>query len=393
MISILIYIILSNFRKCRKYTKILFPTKCFIIFLLSILISTIVISIREKEFNSKPINGEKVSIKNARVVEEPKSTDQGINTIIKYNGKKYIATFNKNSKLTYGDIVEISGENRNINSYKNPGVFNYLEKLKKENIFGKIQVASYNIIAQRFDFYSIFVKTKKNIKIKFEKNYSSKVSSFLEALVLGDKENLSDSIKQNVQENGLSHILAISGMHIGIVGLLIQKVINIILKDSKKKKIILIIFLILFNCLIGFISSAVRAVLMSVFTITASLFQRKRNIFINISFACLTILIINPYNIVDSGFLLSFGATIGIIYLYPKFSKKKVKNKILKYGYGIFIVTLSVNIFTFPITVYFFKRLSISFFITRFSFNTISICIRDIRNNEYFYSTIFIKTN
>ena len=75
-------------------------------------------------------------------------------------------------------------------------------------------------------------------------------------------------------------------------------------------------------------------------------------------------MIINPYNLLDSSFLLSFLSTIGIIYFYPKIKENKIKNKFLKYFYELFIISISVNIFIFPITIYYFKKISISFFIT-----------------------------
>lgn len=111
-------------------------------------------------------------------------------------------------------------------------------------------------------------------------------------------------------------------------------------------------------------ASAVRAIIMAILAIASKIVYRKNNNAVDIAIACLIILIYNPYYLVDSGFLLSFGATIGIIYIFPMINKIKIKGKIIKYFFEIFLVSISVNISIFPIIIYFFKRISISFFVT-----------------------------
>lgn len=186
----------------------------------------------------------------------------------------------------------------------------------------------------------------------------------LKALIIGEKSQIDNNIKENFQNNGLSHILAISGMHISCIIIIFQKILDKITKNNKIKKIFTVIILSIYGLIIGFLSSAIRAIIMTNLAIISKLFYRKNNQLIDICIACLIIIIYNPYYIIDSGFLLSFGATIGIIYIFPKINKIQIKNKFLKYFFEIFIVSIAVNIAIFPIMIYFFKKISISFFIT-----------------------------
>lgn len=153
-------------------------------------------------------------------------------------------------------------------------------------------------------------------------------------------------------------------MHVSCIILISQKILDKISKNNNKKKIILIILLTIYGLIIGFIASAIRAIIMANLILIAKLIHRKNNKFIDICIACLIIIIYNPYYIIDSGFLLSFGATIGIIYIFPKINKIKTKNKFIKYFLEIFVVSIAVNISIFPIIIYFFKKISITFLIT-----------------------------
>lgn len=336
-----------------------------------IVISSQIIIQKEKSFKTAYSNIDKIEAI-ATIDSQPQKTEYGMKfkvKIIKSINKqieqtKLIATTNKNEKIKYGDIIKVTGEYQTIISYRNKGVFNYKESLKKENIYGKIKLNKIEKIGESNNLYKIFIQLNESIKIKINTQFPKEYGGILKALIIGDKSDLDSNTKNNFQNNGLSHILAISGMHISIIILISQKIIGKISNYNRKNKIILISILIFYGLIIGFIPSAMRAIIMAILAISSKLVYRKNNSLIDISLAALIILIYNPYYLIDSGFLLSFGATIGIIYIFPKINKYKFKNKVLKYISETFVVSISVNIAIFPIVIYFFKRISISFFIT-----------------------------
>lgn len=200
------------------------------------------------------------------------------------------------------------------------------------------------------------------LKEKNKINYSSKTSAYLDAIILGDKTNLEKETKEQFSEAGLSHILAISGMHVGIIILLSNTLLKIIIKRQKAKYIILLIINIIYGLIVIQSSSVIRAIIMANLHIISKLVNKKDNFLVNISIASLVLLIINPYNLIDAGFKLSFVACIGIVIVLPKILKIEIKNKLIKYIYSSLIVTISANILIFPIIIDSFKKISLSMF-------------------------------
>lgn len=266
--------------------------------------------------------------------------------------------YKANTKINRGDRVKIVGEYEKINSYKNEGTFNYKNYLKKDNIYGKLQIQKIEKIQSN---KNIFNDMHTCLKEKNKINYSSKTSAYLDAIILGDKTNLEKETKEQFSEAGLSHILAISGMHVGIIILLSNTLLKII-KRQKAKYTILLIINIIYGLIVIQSSSVIRAIIMANLHIISKLVNKKDNFLVNISIASLVLLIINPYNLIDAGFQLSFVACIGIVIVLPKILKIEIKNKLIKYIYSSLIVTISANILIFPIIIDSFKKISLSMF-------------------------------
>ena len=322
---------------------------------MTVLVTAIaVITVKEKRFENTFENNENIKIR-AIVKSYAEEKTYGNEVIVEANNRKYILDIPKSVSMQYGDIVEIEGKYQSIISYKNSGVFNYKESLKKENIYGKIKLTKYKKVGKKKSIYNYFVDIKHEIKEKIANSFNRQTSSIMVALLLGDKGDIDNKIKEYIQENGLSHLLAISGMHISCLILIFQKLLDFISEDNRQKKIAIILILTIFGLIIGFVASAMRAIIMAILAITAKLFYRKNNYLIDISIASLLILFYNPYYLVDSGFQLSFVATIGIIYFFPRLNKFKFKNKFVKYFFEIFLVTISVVITIFPLTIYFLQ--------------------------------------
>ena len=355
--------ILRKIRISKKYIKLIIPWDTFVCFIIAVVISVTIVIIKEKQFETSYKESENLEF-TAVVKSYSEKKEYTKEFIVEVENKKLIISTNMKEDVKYGDIIIVKGEYQNIRSYKNNGVFNYAESLKKQNIYGKVNAKKIEIIGESKNCYNYFAKSNFIIREKIKYHFSKQSSSILNSLVIGYKTDIESDIKEIIQENGLSHILAISGMHINCIMMIFQKMLDIFTEKSKKKKILMIIILILYGMIIGFIASAVRAIIMAILGITSKLVNKKNNKLIDIAIACLVILIYNPYYLIDSGFLLSFGATLGIIYIFPLMNKNKIKNKILKYIIETFLVSIAVNITIFPITIYFFKRISFSFFIT-----------------------------
>lgn len=366
-IEILIYIVISNVKKTKRYVKILINKKIFIVFLIAQIVSGIIVIQKEDRFNTAYKNVEKVEaivrVESAGIQKE-NSTEHVIK-ILKCSNypniekTKLKMTDTKNNKYEKGDILKVQGEYKKINSYKNKGVFNYEMYLKKDDIYGRIQ-ADKIIITQKT---KNKIQVSQKIKEKFKNNFEVQTANYFITIILGDKSELDKQIKENFQNGGISHLLAISGMHINCIILIITYVVNKTINSYKIRKIVTIITLIMYGLIIEFSPSATRAIIMALMHLTALILLERDNFLVNISISSLAILMINSYYLIDTGFLLSFTATISIVYVYKKIKKEVGQNKIIQLIADNLMLTISANILIEPIVICLFKKITLSMII------------------------------
>lgn len=188
-------------------------------------------------------------------------------------------------------------------------------------------------------------------------SYNNAAISF--ASIFGDKTIIDENIKNSFSVSGTAHLLCVSGLHVGFLGILIYYLLNLC-KVKKKYSFIILTLILCFYCyLCGFSPSVVRASIMSIiFSFCDACGKFRYDSLSSISFAGILILLFKPFYVYDVGFQLSFSACFGIILLCPLFTKffKKInfENKIS----SAFCVTLSAQLGTFPILFHNFEKLS-----------------------------------
>lgn len=191
----------------------------------------------------------------------------------------------------------------------------------------------------------------------------------LSALTVGDKENLSEDIQETYSVAGASHVLALSGLHIGFLYVLLFFLFSLIWRRWIFFKPIGLLFIILllwaFAFLTGLSSSVVRSVIM--FSILAvSCLQPEKPLTLNILAAtAFLMLLYNPLWIFDVGFQLSFVAVASILLIQPKLYKLlSVKRRIPRYIWGLLTVSVAAQIGTAPLVIFYFSRFSTHFLLT-----------------------------
>lgn len=375
------YLTIKKKIRLRKYV---------ILFLVSVIISNIQITLLEKSFDEKYKNvNENLEIvgtiisnsidkqyKNQYILKVEKINENKSykNTNLQLNVKK------EEELLSYGDKIIIKGNFEEASSARNEGGFDYKQYLKSKNIYGIISVDKKDIKLIKKNNVGVIDllanKVSNSMKIKIEQNLSNETSKLLSGILIGNKNNLQKEIQEDFRNSSLSHVLAISGMHVSYIMLGITFVINKMKFNKKVSKIITIFILLFFIILTGKTASVTRACFMSSYIILASLFHKKAHVLASISISLLIILIINPYLILDIGLQLSYGGTIGIVLIYPilkkvkkkkedkssKFKKiiHKIKDKIL----DIILITISANLVIFPIVLFHYNTISFTFIIS-----------------------------
>ncbi|MCP3659425.1 MAG: ComEC/Rec2 family competence protein [Bacteroidetes bacterium] len=290
------------------------------------------------------------------------------NEIWRISNLKLKLYINKNLNLKYGDTILIN--KLPVKNSKNP----YDHYLIKNNIFFKQflnksedYLLIKNNIESKLHFLAIKIKTKLiSIFTKFIQQ--QKVLGIICALILGSKNLLKEESIELYKDTGVIHILALSGLHLGIIISICSFLLSLLIQHKKYKnmKYLLIISSIwIFAFITGLSSSIIRAALMFTIYQISIMLGKKPNIYYTISFACGLILLKNPFLINNIGFQLSFLSVLGIVYYQPKIYKLlSFQNKIGKFLWNSTSYTISVQLATIPLTIYYFNQINLYSFIS-----------------------------
>ncbi len=380
---ILAIINIYYYLKIKNKSNFLFINICIII----IFFSTIIIKNKDNSFYK--FNPENENYSGIVLIENEESDSEYYNNYIgrlmdsngKKTNKKLLIKINKKSNKKYkcGDVISIYGEFQKGEIRRNYKGFSYFEYLKTKNIYGIVRCdKSKKIKTDSTNVYKMWIDAcRKRFCQNIKRLLPEKNDGIAMALLMGDSTQIADDQKELFSNASLSHILAISGMHVSYVimgfGFLLKKF------GKRTSKILFIFLLIIFANITGASPSVVRAVIMSVLAICASLIYRKSDTINNISISCLIILIFNPYSLFNLGFQLSFFGTLGIVLFHSRidFKMKSYCNtnmtlnkisdtafKLLEKITEILSVSISANIMIFPVLIYNFNNISFIFLLS-----------------------------
>ena len=191
----------------------------------------------------------------------------------------------------------------------------------------------------------------------------------LSALTVGDKENLSEDMRETYSIAGASHVLALSGLHIGLLSTLFLFFFSFLWKRWAAFKplgfFLVILFLWAFAFLTGLSSSVVRSVIMFSLLVVSRLQSEKLLSLNTLAATAFLMLLYNPLWLFDVGFQLSFVAVVSILLIQPKlYSLLSVRRCIPRYVWGLLTVSVAAQIGTAPLVIFYFSRFSTHFLLT-----------------------------
>lgn len=180
------------------------------------------------------------------------------------------------------------------------------------------------------------------------------------ALLLGFRDEIDDDMMRAFSAAGAMHVLAVSGLHVGIIFIMAGKLLFFLDHKTKTKIIksfILVIILWMYALLTGLSASVVRAATMFTFLALGTAFQRNTSIYNTLIVSALFLMFIKPTYLFEVGFQLSYAAVFGIVWMQPRFMKLiPVKTKVGQWFWGIVTVSLAAQIATFPLGLYYFHQ-------------------------------------
>ena len=264
--------------------------------------------------------------------------------------------------MKYGDSLYIEGEFKQPEEARNYKGYNYKQYLKTKKIIGTVELEKAKILKSSNG--SFIHNIQKYIKDTRNGTLTDEEGNLLLAILLGDKDKLSEDIQVSFKTSNLSHMLAVSGAHVSYIILGLTYVLQNSIIGKKNGKIVCIFFLLVFMAITNFTPSVTRACIMAVLTLFSGIIYRKSDVYTNISVAALITLIFNPYSLLDLGFQLSYGGTIGIIIFIKRIQEKKSNSKVINYIKQMALVSIYANIIIIPIMMYHFNTVSFTFIIS-----------------------------
>lgn len=294
-------------------------------------------------------NSEKVSIDNVKVYLQQK----------KYNTDEK----DNHNKLLAGSLILVSGKLEEIESPRNPGEFDSKCYYACQHIYyvmkkGKIKKQSQN--------HSAYGQFLINMRQKFaeilEKTCGAEAGAF-EAIVLGDKSNLDPELKMRYQMAGIIHILAISGLHISLLGMGLYNMLKKAGFGIWPAGLLALIIMLQYGMMTGGGVSTMRAVCMFLLSVGAKIAGRIYDMPTGMAAAAILILVENPAYLLDGGFWLSFGSVIGIGCVWPVVQEalgnpEKEDNAGKKILWS-FLASGVVQFTTLPIILWFYGEVSV----------------------------------
>jgi len=301
-------------------------------------------------------------------------------SVIPVRGKILISVKNNKQEFTYGNYVRARVKLRRPHNFNNPGGFDYERYLLCRGIRLRgcintpsdiviIRESAGGYIRTRIERYRSYLRNL------IQENALFTEGSILQALTLGEKGRIPEDIIEKFNKAGVSHVLAISGLHVGIIAFLSFIIIKAVMKTSeylllrftlvKVSAMFAVIPIISYAFIAGLRISTIRATIMILCFLIALLAGRRGDLLNVLAFAAFAILIIRPTSLFDVSFQLSFVAVAAIILITPALDGIIPKRT----GGGIFrkeinriilfiMVSLSAMIGTYPLIAFYFNRVS-----------------------------------
>lgn len=296
----------------------------------------------------KKANTSKIQIlhlKNNSLVQENKSFQES-NILI------YDDTF---SEIPIGKKVRVKGKITKFEQARNPGNFNQQLYYAKQNMYGFVWSEKIlSVTGKENKLMEALYQFRQVWKTNLQNNMSEENGKVLSAMLLGEKSEMDIDLKEQYQKAGISHVLAISGLHISFIGLGIYRLLRKAGASYMWAGTISALALGGYTLMIGFSVSVFRSYVMLLLRIGADITGRVYDMLTAVMLSAVMLVAYQPLYLTEAAFYLSHGAILGLVLILPKI-KDCLPNR--KWVEGVF-AGVAVNLATFPIILWFYFEIS-----------------------------------
>lgn len=303
------------------------------------------------------IRAKKVVIKVAeetKVAEKTKEIEE-VGNKLAYSGQmKIVAYMSTSEKPILGQDVVLSGVAALPEHATNPGGFDAADYYKAKKIFMFLKDTSYvETGVKKSELLNTLQGIKERVASVYDQTFEPKAASVLSAMVLGDKRGLDRDTRNMYQLNGIAHILAISGLHIAILGMTLFEWLRKRTGSYRISGCVAMIVVVFYGIMTGLSGSTSRAVIMMGLVMIGKAKGRSADLLTSAGIASICMAVWNPYVIRDAGFQLSFAAVAGLAVIHPVYVQAFGKKGRLRQAFG---VSLSSSLATLPICVFYYYQ-------------------------------------
>jgi competence protein ComEC len=267
--------------------------------------------------------------------------------------------------LNYGDYLIIRSKPFPVSRPLNPCEFNYCRYLQDKQVYYQVFVRKDDYFKCSFNncnpvYYISYQLRSYLISILKEASNDRNIYSVASALLVGYEEDLEQPLLKAYAASGALHVLSVSGMHVAIIYKVLEWILGFLMKMKRGRHLYypLIIAVIWFYALLSGLSpSVLRAAMMLSVIITGKWILKPSAVFNTLAVSCFLLLVTNPFLITEVGFQLSLLAVIGIVVIHPLiFRIITPRGKFLYAVWSIISVSISAQLITFPLSLYYFHQ-------------------------------------
>lgn len=273
----------------------------------------------------------------------------------------------------YGDLIMISGTMQTIPGPANPHMFSFRQYLANRQIYYQVFLelgrwqrvgrAAGNPVRSGAEICrERFLETFRKFKVEGQD------FALVSALLLGSKDFLEKDIIQEFSNAGAIHVLSVSGLHVGIMYVVADKMLFFLKRGRRSRKlhqILIIVSIWAYAFITGLPSSVIRAALMFSLIAAGKMFKRSSESYNILAVAAFLQLWINPYEITQVGFQLSYLAVLGIFAFYKPFNNSiNPFNKLFSWIWSVLAVSMAAQLATFPLACFYFNMFPVYFLLT-----------------------------
>lgn len=270
------------------------------------------------------------------------------------------------------DVLAVRTQLQDIRPALNPYQFDYSQYLKRQNIYHQLYASHNDISILKQETHTLFGYAdalRRHILLKLETaGFKGANLDLVSALLLGQRQYVDQDVIKSFVDSGTIHILAISGLHVGLILLILNRLFQPLhrIKGGKTVASVLIVVLLWsFAVVAGLSPSVVRAVTMFSLISVALHLRKSTNIYNTLIISAFILLLIRPNFLFEVGFQLSYGAVLGIVSLQPYFYKLwNPPHYFLDLGWQTLTVTVAAQLSILPISLFYFHQFPGLFFVS-----------------------------